>query len=153
MKKNQKVLFLDDNPKRIASFKVRMPTAFVAVRAADAINILKNQGRKSKKSPIGEWDMLFLDQNLWRNGGKDTGMEVVEWVLANKPIIKQVFIHSHDMPASIRMEQKLKAAGYSVVAEPYWLFDPLEALTGKYQPQFDRKRGGLSGKLSYRQLD
>ena len=149
---DHKILFLDDNPKRIASFKVRMPHAYISVTAARAIQILEQEGRKDKDGS-GEWDMLFLDQNLWRNGGKDTGMEVVDWVIKNKPIIKQVFIHSHDLPASLKMEKRLKAAGYNVVAEPYWLFDPHEAVTGKYKPSFDRKGDNLYNTLNYRWLD
>jgi hypothetical protein len=105
------VLFLDDNPVRNKMFRDEVPSAQVVETAQDCIAILQ--------SLVGgdEWDYLFLDHDLGgevhvESGREDCGMEVVRWMMENKPAVKKVIVHSHNVPAANRMVDLLQGVGY-----------------------------------------
>jgi len=101
------VLFLDDDPIRCARFVAAQPTAAIVTTAADAIDALGRQA----------WDLVSLDHDL---GGEyyvdsardDTGMGVVRWVVAHKPVVGRFLVHSWNDAAGDAMVAALHAAGY-----------------------------------------
>lgn len=113
-----KVLFLDDMQVRIDSFKQKCPDAVIVEDAESCIQELKEN----------KYDMVFLDHDL---GGeiyvdekeKNTGSEVVRFILKEKIEIPQIVVHSHNPDASKNMHKDLKNAGYEVHLIPFWLFD------------------------------
>ena len=58
----------------------------------------------------------------------DTGMEVVRWIITNKPSIKHVVVHTCNTSAGPEMIKKLSENGYSVIKAPFVSldFDKLE---------------------------
>jgi hypothetical protein len=79
-----------------------------------------------------EWDIMCLDHDLGGetyvdSDNKNTGMEVVRWIVANKPKIGQIFVHSYNVGAAHVMAQDLSKAGYAVVRAPFGhpLFDEI----------------------------
>lgn len=118
MSKN--VMFLDDNQNRlIAAIDLYKDVPDGGLRlartAGEAIAIL---------SGGIEWDVVSLDHDL---GGavfvdsnrEDCGMEVVRWIVANKPSVKEFIVHSWNTPAAYEMARKLSDAGYTVILEPF----------------------------------
>ena len=111
-----KTLFLDDSDLRCRPYLSANPWATIARTAAEAIAAL---GREP-------FDVVSLDHDL---GGQayvdssepETGMEVVRWIVANRPVIPSVIVHSLNEKAAERMVQALKEAGYAVVREPFGL--------------------------------
>ncbi len=109
------ILFLDDDPRRTKTFQSHVPQAMCAATAMDMINLL---------SSYGEVAIAFLDHDL---GGEqfvdsnrpDCGMEVVRWVVANRPNVKQFIIHSLNTPAAQSMEISLIEAGYEAIRIPF----------------------------------
>ena len=108
-------LILDDSPDRLEAFEARFPGTPATTTAADAITSLAQPGGTGA---------LFLDHDL--NGeqnedprGTNTGMEVVRWIVDNRPRIKKVYIHSMNMSAASEMQRRLCGAGYSVERIPY----------------------------------
>ena len=121
------VLFLDDDEQRTASFTSRFPDA-VTVETAEACIARLRDGTGEPERP--SWDLVFLDHDL---GGEffvdsrraDTGMEVVRWILENRPKIARIVIHTHNEFAGYEMEQELTRAGYDTVQLPFGTFDPV----------------------------
>jgi len=111
-----KILFLDDNEDRWIHFKnvVDYDVAQWAQTAKECIHWLQKE----------KYDQVCLDHDL---GGEvfvdsdreDTGMEVVRWIVANKPQIDEIYVHTHNQPAGIRMATSLREAGYSVTYVPF----------------------------------
>jgi hypothetical protein len=104
------VIFLDDDQGRINKFKSVCPFADIVNTPEETIAAIKKYDTVHK---------LFLDNDL---GGKhycdcslpDTGMEVVRWIVANKPKIDVIFVHTHNKEASMLMSHSLLKAGYKV---------------------------------------
>ena len=91
-------LFLDDDPHRITIFRNTDKKAIVVMTAKDAIRQLKK---------VGIWDRVFLDHDLGgeafvNSSRKDTGMEVVRWIVSNRPIIDSICVHSWNSSAAPR---------------------------------------------------
>lgn len=111
-----RVIFLDDSEARIKTFLTRVPSAQVARTSWECIELLKGA-----ESPV---EFLFLDHDL---GGltfvspscENTGMEVVRWMAANKPVVQRVIVHSLNGPAASEMCRSLADAGYWVRRVPY----------------------------------
>lgn len=109
------ILVLDDDHNRLKVFKSQIPNG-KQFETAEAV-IAGIQGN----TPI---DVLFLDHDL---GGetyvdsaeKNTGMEVVRWIVANKPVINQIIVHSHNHPAGVQMTTELTNAGYKTEYIPF----------------------------------
>ena len=107
-----KILFLDDNGLRRAAARIAFNGHdFVIVEtAADAIEYLKKFN----------FDMVSLDHDL---GGRffdnsarvDCGMEVVRWIVSNRPVIPTINIHSWNEDAANNMVKFLTDAGYNTI--------------------------------------
>jgi hypothetical protein len=75
-------------------------------------------------------DALFLDHDL---GGevyvdssrKDCGMEVVRFIVENKPKVSQIIVHTLNQNAGINMTNQLRNAGYEVKYIPFLYFTQL----------------------------
>jgi CheY-like chemotaxis protein len=109
------ILFLDDSPERIRAFKRAIPYATIVETAAECI---KQIGKE-------EWDWVLLDHDL---GGeqfvdsdrKDTGMEVVRHLIANKPDkLPRIIVHSLNSEARQKMCLDLVVAGYEATPLPF----------------------------------
>lgn len=114
---NLEVLFLDDNAARTAAFRSSVPFATLTSTAKECIEELK-------KTPEQGWDVVFLDHDLeneiYVDGERDDcGMEVVRWIVKNKPQIKKIIVHTHNTKAGLLMEDALKNAGYNVVYQKF----------------------------------
>ena len=104
------VLFLDDDTTRQRRFAAANPGARITATAAETITMLMAQS----------WNVVHLDHDL---GGevyvdsnrKDTGAEVVRWILANRPRIGRVVVHTWNTVAGPRMSEDLQRAGYDAV--------------------------------------
>lgn len=100
------VLFLDDNPARQKRFLQHCPTAPVALSADECIAFLRYHA----------WDLVFLDHDLGDEvnddpSGDNTGSAVVRWIVANRPTIGRIVVHSLSQYAPA-MRDALIAAGY-----------------------------------------
>lgn len=112
------ILFLDDDKYRTKRFKSVIPSAFTAETADQMVALL------SKITDAEPAESVFLDHDL---GGEvyvdsslpNTGMEVVRWIVANKPAINQIIVHSLNHSAASRMVSHLKEQGYNVEAIPF----------------------------------
>ena len=99
------VLFLGDNPTRHRNFKRHAPYATFVEDVPSTIAALENS-----------WDLVFLDHDL---GGEqyvdssrdDCGMEVVRWIVENKPEIKAIICHTAHSDAGVQMVESLSEAG------------------------------------------
>lgn len=111
----KKLLFLDDDEKRITAFIKKVPSAKIYRTAEGIIKAIEN---------TDIIDVLFLDHDL---GGEimvdsnrpDTGMEVVRYIEANKPAINHIFIHTMNPVASIEMYNRLLKLGYDAIRLPF----------------------------------
>jgi hypothetical protein len=111
------ILFLDDNPERLFLFKSSVPSARLAATAEEMIDLIK----RHKGSDI---ECLYLDHDLGGkiyvdSNDKETGMEVVRWIIENHPSIKNIVIHSHNTDAAQLMLVALLRAGYVVECIPF----------------------------------
>jgi len=123
-----KILVLEDDPKRIETFRSTLGQhdLVVTTEAADAIKALQEN----------VFDIIFLDHDL---GGeafvaiedKNTGSEVVRWICNNANLSSQIIIHSLNAPAALNMKCKLEKVG--LVAERIPFTSLVEQL---YDPRF-----------------
>ncbi len=111
-----KILFLDDDARRLKTFKRYYPNAVWVQTARECI-----------KRIYQPWDIISLDHDL---GGEtyvdsqrnDCGMEVVRYILRNRPssLAKTRFIiHSRNQCAAVLMAEALSSAGYHCEWEPF----------------------------------
>jgi CheY-like chemotaxis protein len=112
----KRVLFLDDMDARLRwATKNLGDNLTLVVTAEDAIYELRQ---------TDEFDVVYLDHDL---GGEtyvdprrpDTGSGVVRWIVANKPKIGEVVVHSLNTPAANYMVQDLREAGYAASYIPF----------------------------------
>ncbi len=111
------ILFLDDSTVRTKEFKSNNPSAICVETADAAISYLNSN------IPY-ETTYVYLDHDL---GGKEfvdsqntnTGMEVVRWIITNKPKISLIIIHSLNPVAANNMLTDLKRAGYPTMVRPF----------------------------------
>jgi hypothetical protein len=112
-----RVLVLEDDPTRLALFRGAHPFATYVETAAECVAQLARQ----------DWDDVCLDHDL---GGEmfadpqreNTGSGVVRWIVANRPRIRRVLVHSLNGPAATAMVQMLTKAGYVAEHVPFlWL--------------------------------
>ena len=109
------ILFLDDNPTRIAHFRQAVPYATIVETAKDCV----------KQIDTEQWDWILLDHDL---GGEefvdssraDTGMEVVRHLIEHKPdSLPQIVVHSLNSLAREQMCLDLVLAGYEATPIPF----------------------------------
>jgi CheY-like chemotaxis protein len=105
-----KILFLDDSVLRAKTFLSRHPDAVLVSTVDECIQQLDK-----------EWDLVLLDHDLGGkemcDPGKGTGMEVAQWIAANRPKIGQIIIHSLNHSAAARMASVL--FDYEVLVYPF----------------------------------
>lgn len=108
------ILFLDDSPERTEKFKAAYPEAVCVETAAECIEKLRS----------GVWHVVCLDHDL---GGKeyvptdseDCGMEVVRWMVRNRPFVGRVIVHTWNEPAAKVMVSELRRRDYAVSYAPF----------------------------------
>lgn len=115
-----KILFLDDDPERTKGFKRHCPSATCVETASAMIELL------AKAKADDEFvDVLFLDHDL---GGQtyvdpktnpNTGTAVVEWIVANRPKIGYIVIHTLNHSESMRMGYAIGQADYRGMRCPF----------------------------------
>ena len=113
------ILFLDDNNQRIKRFREQSPYCTVVMTAEQCIKKLEQEE---------QWDEVHLDHDL---GGeihvdsdrKDCGMEVVRWIVENRPNIGTVIVHSRNTLAAKEMWRKLLDANYHARLIPFRYYD------------------------------
>lgn len=115
-----KVLFLDDDPKRLFKFKSYISSAILAATAEEMIQLLSELKETAK--------CVFLDHDLGGrvyvdSSDKETGMEVVRWIVKNNPDVQKFVVHSLNLEASESMIEKLKIAGYEAEYIPFTEFN------------------------------
>ncbi len=108
------ILFLDDDPARHLLFLRHHPDAVTVATVEEAIVALTQ----------APYDQVHLDHDL---GGTiyadsrrtDTGMEVVRWIVANRPSIGEVIVHTLNARAAEGMISALRSAGYRSTYRPF----------------------------------
>jgi len=111
-----KILVLEDDPKRIETFRSTLGQhdLVVATEAANAIKALQES----------VFDIIFLDHDLGgqtfvSTADKNTGSEVVRWMCENMEVPCQVIIHSLNAPAALDMKCKLEKIGLMAQRIPF----------------------------------
>lgn len=111
-----KILVLEDDLRRVQIFRQKLvgfDLTFVET-AMDAIGAIQDE----------EFDVIFLDHDLGgqvyvSTADKNTGSEVVRWMLASQGALfhydPYIIIHSLNTPAAESMETALKRAKFSFV--------------------------------------
>jgi hypothetical protein len=113
---DEKILFLDDDVRRMKAFRRVHPRAVWVQTARECI-----------KRILLPWDVISLDHDL---GGetyvdpqrKDCGMEVVRYILRNRPAClaqTRFIVHSRNQFAAVMMAEALSSAGYQCDLEPF----------------------------------
>lgn len=111
-------LFLDDNPAR-CGFAIRVlgPDLIVTMTAGGAIRSLASVDQPDFAEVYLDHDLG--DETYVDSSRPDTGYEVVRWIVANRPRIGRVIVHSHNTPAGNRMVADLRGAGYVADYVPF----------------------------------
>jgi hypothetical protein len=123
------IAFLDDDAVRTKKFLSSTPSAQTAVTAEEMIALLQKEQ---------EWEYVFLDHDLGGEifvdpNNKNTGSEVARWIVANKPKITSIIVHSLNFDASRRMVSDLVKAGYNTHYIPFTSFKFWEDSKMQYQ--------------------
>jgi len=112
------VLFLDDAEARWEVARAALETnpggAMWVTTAGDAIKAIQDNF----------FDCVFLDHDLGgevyvESGREDCGMEVVRWIIENRPQIDMIIVHTWNVPAGRNMVAYLMAAGYRTEYRPF----------------------------------
>lgn len=112
-----RIFILEDDHERIKTFRRKLigHELTVVENAQDAITVLSNDQA---------FDVMFLDHDL---GGqqmmacddKNTGSEVVRWMLPNQKVYCPVIIHSLNTPAAMDMKSRLESVGMTCYRMPF----------------------------------
>ncbi len=124
-----RMLFLDDDPRRAATFLADHPEAVWVTEVPDCVARLAEP-----------WDEVHLDHDL---GGKtfvdsadvDCGMEVIRWLCKEpREHLKDVsfFVHTHNATAGLLMVLQMRCGGYKAEFRPFGL--DLERLLAHNEP-------------------
>lgn len=110
------VLVLEDAKYRQKEFRSNIPCAVIVDTAEACIAELQKATEP--------WDWVFLDHDLGEEiyvdtAEKNTGSEVVRWIRANKPEIKNIIVHSLNHSAAHYMAMDLLGAEYEAKAIPF----------------------------------
>lgn len=110
------ILFLDDSAERVEAFRARFPQAIIVNTAAEAISALAE----------GDvvWESVWLDHDLGGtafqdSGDRESGYEVVRWIVASRPSIMEIYVHTWNPAAAPLMVADLQGAGYIVHRWPF----------------------------------
>ena len=121
-------LFMDDCPTRRAWAKVNLdaPKDFfeTCATAAECIGWLE-WGEPDEDWDGPFWNTVYLDHDLGDevyvdSSRPDCGMEVVRWVVENRPKVGKFVVHTMNTPAGHAMCRALKGAGYEVKYQSFY---------------------------------
>ena len=124
------ILFLDDSGNRTKTFTSLIPSAICAATVPELWNLIEY---KLIEVPDARIKYIFLDHDLGQEEGVDSsrpdcGMEIVRRLVERQawiPYIMQIIIHSHNEPAALEMQAKLRDAGYNAIRLPFIHFRKL----------------------------
>jgi CheY-like chemotaxis protein len=123
-------LFLDDCPTRRRWASENLAGDSMMDFAHDAPAAIEALGRI-------EFDVVYLDHDLGDevyvdSSRADCGMEVVRWIVANKPKVGKFVVHTMNTPAGHAMCRALKRAGYAAKYQSFYrLYNGLPGLEGR----------------------
>lgn len=109
------ILFLDDDSDRHARFTNHFSFGPKMVwSAAECISELGKQN----------FDLVFLDHDLRGihfddPDNENSGSEVVRWIVAYKPTVKEFVVHSYNHVQAPKMVKNLIDAGYKASWKPF----------------------------------
>ena len=109
-------LFLDDSAGRQQRFAQQHPHAMIVSTAEEAISMLKLH-----KFSIVHLDHDLGDEIFVNSDRPDTGMEVVRWIVENRPVVGNVVVHTMNHEAGPLMVERLREAGYDAEWMPFSL--------------------------------
>lgn len=114
------ILFLDDDPRRTRRFRSYYPSCSTAATALEMIKLLDGLSETA--------DAVYLDHDLGRetfvdSDRSDCGMEVVRWIVENKPPVREFIVHSLNHYAAQTMVKLLRDSGYDAKAIPFTAFN------------------------------
>lgn len=112
-----KILFLDDDERRLETARrvyAQEHDLHIVTTAKAAIDALQND----------TFDVAMLDHDLEGeffvdSSRVDCGMEVVRWMVQNRPVVGNVIVHSWNQRAGLEMTDALKKAGFNVEYTPF----------------------------------
>lgn len=124
MREDSIIVFLDDDPNRAAVQFQRMKPedqirTFWVTTVDETIETLKNYRERL--------DIVSLDHDLGgdhyvHTAREDCGTEIVRWLEKQDSSLYahvRFIVHSWNMPAGIRMTQRLQDKGYRVIHKPF----------------------------------
>jgi hypothetical protein len=124
MREDSIIVFLDDDQNRAALQFQRMKPkdqnrTFWVQTVEETLDMLKNYRERL--------DIVSLDHDLGgeafvHTGREDCGMEVVRWLEHQDSALyshTRFIIHSWNIPAGMKMTQRLQAKGYRVIRVPF----------------------------------
>ena len=110
----KRILFLDDNPARLRWALTNLgPGNVLTLAETSAATIAALESA----NPTTPFNVVYLDHDLGDeeyadSGRTDTGYEVVRWIIANRPTIGTVVVHTANTPAGQHMTADLVQYGY-----------------------------------------
>lgn len=112
-----KKLVLDDDKSRMAKF-------FLAKKQGEELRQVWGAEECIQDLKSEEWDLVSLDHDLRGQPYDDpteenSGSEVVRWIVANKPKVKEFVVHSYNFKAAPSMVKALQEAGYKAEWIPF----------------------------------
>ncbi len=119
-RRERRLLFLDDDPRRAEVFLSENPQAVWVETVDDCLAKLARAGTRS--TSITTWAARrFVDTNQ-----VDCGMEVIRWLCKEpRPHLRETFffVHTHNSVAGLLMVLQMRSTGYNAEFRPFG-FDP-----------------------------
>ncbi len=118
------IVWLDDDPNRAALQFQRMSKkdqerTFWVQTVEETLDMLENY---RERLDIVSLDHDLGGEQLVHTGREDCGMEVIRWLEkqdAKKYSHVRFIVHSWNIPAAIKMTERLRAKGYRVIRQPF----------------------------------
>lgn len=111
-----RVLFLDDSA-------IRIQRAYETFANDHLEVVVSSEAAITALVDPELWDLVMLDHDLggkhWAPSDEESGMEVVRWIVENKPTIGRIVVHSWNNVAAPVMTNRLKKAGYETAYIPF----------------------------------
>ena len=107
-------LFMDDSVTRQQRFSQQYPHATIVSTAEQAISMLQTQTFTVVHLDHDLGDEIYVDSDR-----PDTGMEVVRWIVENRPVVGTVVVHTMNHEAGPLMVERLREAGYEADWVPF----------------------------------
>ena len=121
---SMRIFILEDDHERIKTFRRKLIGHEIVVTetAQDAINTLGTE--RDAMDRASRFDLIFLDHDLGgeqmvATAGRNTGSEVVRWMVLEMGKAPLVIVHSLNTPAAMEMQAKLCDAGFDCHRIPF----------------------------------